>query len=629
METNELSGLSMEELQILARIPAENPNPIMRVGFDGTLLYANPSFFNIETFRHSKIGSPVGQSFSGLISSVINSGLKMETEITDGNKAFHFTLQPVPDTSSVFLYGRDITIRKEAEWKLKRSNSRLSALISNLNSGVLVEDEFRRIALINHTFCNMFSIPVEPALLIGSDCSQSAEQSKLMFKDPEAFVRRINEILIRQELVLNEELQLADGRFFIRDYIPIFSDGVFLGNLWNYSDITLRKQKDNLLELSRLEAIEATRAKSAFLANMSHEIRTPMNAVHGIVRLLTDAPHLPEQAELHQRLTDSSETMLTIINDILDFSKIEAGLMTIEETSFSLKDVFKRVIGTMEIKAGQKSIQLLHSIDDQTAPVLMGDPTRLGQVLLNLVSNAIKFTNQGQVRVEARLSASDNLTNTIHFSVIDTGIGIDKAHLDKIFLSFEQGGSKIAREYGGTGLGLSISRQLVELMGGMLEVESEKNKGSNFHFTLTLKRSNKTTLTGSQKKLVIDFEKLKGRRVLIVEDNEMNQFVAKSILTLWKMEIFQARNGKKAIEFLTDNECDIILMDKQMPVMDGVDTTLYIRQTMKSSVPIIALTADALLEKVQECLTAGMNDFVTKPFEPEILYTKIVTLLEL
>ncbi len=880
MESSQLSSMSRNESEILARIPSESPSPIMQVGYDGNLLYANQAFFNIECFRDSKIGAPVGQVFKGLVNCVINSGLKMETEIKDADKEFLFILTPVPDLNSVFLYGHDITARKQSErqlkqmslissemnnaviigdaegrvewvnrgfektfgytldevrgkipgeflqgpdtdpeasekirlatinreileedilryskfgtpiwtrlqfqpvfnpsgrlinfisiqkditeekllqkevidneqklrlilessldgvilfdeqtrilnwtpqselifgyspeevmgkplvdilipsrlkenhlnwlkqnvsvkmarltdrraetiglrkngeefpleitiisirqndstilcsfirdiserkeWqgKLERSNSRLSALITNLNSGILVEDEFRNIALINQTFCSMFGIPVDPEYLIGSDCSQSAEQSKHLFKDPEGFVKTIDEILLKQEIVLDQELELVDGRYFKRDYIPIFFEGAFLGNLWYYKDITQRKQNDRLLELSRLAAEDATRAKSTFLANMSHEIRTPMSAVHGIVRLLADAPHLPEQVELHQRLIGSSETMLAIINDILDFSKIEAGLMTIEETSFSLNDVFKRILGSMEIKASQKSLSLVHSIDDQITQVLIGDPTRIGQVLLNLINNAIKFTDQGQVKVEAKIISTNGLSDTIQFSVSDTGIGIEKSHLNKIFQSFEQENSSTARQYGGTGLGLSISKQLVELMGGELVVDSEKNKGSNFRFNLTLKRSLNKSMADQESKMVIDFEKLKGRKVLIVEDNEMNQYVAKSILTIWKMEIFQARNGKKAIDFLANNSCDIILMDKQMPVMDGIEATRYIRDVMNSDIPIIALTADALLEKVQECLAAGMNDFVTKPFEPEILYTKIVSLLD-
>jgi PAS domain S-box-containing protein len=873
--------MSKEDLLLLSRIPNENPNPILRIGFNGTLLWANDAFYKLDCFKDERVGQPVSQSLNGPVMEVVESLLSMDTEIFDGDKVFLFNLVPVPDIENVFLYGRDITIRRNAEkelrqmaliaretdnavvitdpdgcvqwinqgfekltgysfhevngkipgqllqgpdtdpqaiinlsealknqhsieqdvinytksgipywvhlqiqpvfdptgklvnfisiqknvssekllqqeikdseqrlrmilesaldgviiiddqslvltwtrqsevifgWtaeevigkplgnfivpermrdqhmagmkrylstgiprilnqrieitgknksgaelsieltitpikkddklvfsafirdiskakealnNLKSMTSRLSALISTLNSGILVEDENRNIALINQLFCDMFGIPVNPEFLIGTDCTNSAEQSKNLFENPEKFINRIDELLSIREISLNEEIMLADGRFFERDYIPVISGGTFLGNLWQYKDITQRKKNDKILEQSKIAAEEANRAKSSFLANMSHEIRTPMNAIHGIIRLLSEAPQLPEQADLHQRLLDSSESMLAIINDILDFSKIEAGLMSLETTPFGLAQIFKRLSGPMDVKARQKSLTLIHSIDERIAPVLKGDPTRLNQVLLNLVNNSIKFTEKGSITLSAKLVSSSESGNTIEFSVADTGIGIDKDRLDIIFQSFEQESVSTTRQFGGTGLGLSISRQLVELMGGELKVESKKYLGSRFYFSLNLETDSASSISSSDKKVVIDFEKLRGRKVLIVEDNEMNQFVAKSILKMWNMDIYQARNGQKAIVLLTEQTYDIILMDKQMPVMDGVESTRYIREVLKSDIPIIALTADAQLEKVQECLAAGMNDYITKPFEPEILFSKIVKLLKI
>ena len=247
--------------------------------------------------------------------------------------------------------------------------------------------------------------------------------------------------------------------------------------------------------------------------------------------------------------------------------------MTVEKIPFSRKQVLSNLLGTMEMKANQKSLLLIHDTDDGIAPVLIGDPVRLGQVLLNLISNAIKFTEHGQVKFQCSLIAADNESNTVRFSVSDTGIGIEESRLTKIFESYEQEDSGTTRKYGGTGLGLSISRQLVELMGGTLQVESTKNVGSLFHFTLTFplgQDGGLRTEDGRQKtedgrhERGIEVERLRGVRVLVVEDNEMNQFVAKSILMKWNMEVFQARNGKKAIEFLENEKCDIILMDKHM-----------------------------------------------------------------
>jgi PAS domain S-box-containing protein len=560
--------------------------------------------------------------------------LNKRIEITarrKGDQEFPVELTVIPIKTSKGLvfsaFIRDISESKQDRAAIETATSRLTVLISNLNAGVLVENEHRYIALINEQFCSMFNIPVEPSVLIGTDCSQSAEQSKLLFKDPEGFVSRIDELLTHHQLCLNEELELLDGRFFERDYVPVYSGSTFLGNLWQYRDITPRKQNERLLELSRLSAEQANQAKSTFLAAMSHEIRTPMNAVYGIVRLLAEAPHLPGQEDLHQRLIASSESLLAIINDILDFSKIEAGLMILETIPFELSEVFRRVVSQMEVKANQKSLILFHALDERIAPVLEGDPVRLGQILLNLVSNAIKFTEKGQVGIFCRLVEENAGTNTIHFSVTDTGIGIAPDRLNRIFESYEQEADSTSRRYGGTGLGLTISRQLVERMGGRLSVESEKNRGSVFHFTIKLSRNLEKTVAALGKEMVIDPEKLRGRRVLIVEDNEMNRFVARSILAKWNMDIHQVGDGKQAVEFLTQNDCDVVLMDKQMPVMGGVEATRYIREIMKSDVPIIALTADAVIEVVQECLAAGMNDYITKPFDPALLYGKIVNQL--
>jgi two-component system, sensor histidine kinase len=250
-------------------------------------------------------------------------------------------------------------------------------------------------------------------------------------------------------------------------------------------------------------------------------------------------------------------------------------------------------------------------------------------VLINLVSNAIKFTEKGEVTVACHFVKAEQGTHTLHFAVKDTGIGIDASRLSKIFESYEQENISTTRQFGGTGLGLSISRQLVELMGGKLTVDSVKDQGSTFHFTITLPVGEDASLKSRHREIVIDPEKLRGVRVLVVEDNEMNQFVAKSILLKWNMKVSQARNGRQAIEFLQNQEIDIILMDKQMPVMGGVEATRFIRESLQSDIPIIALTADAVIEMVQECLDAGMNAFVTKPFEPAELYDQIVRVMNL
>jgi len=521
---------------------------------------------------------------------------------------------------------RDISYPKGNEEKLISTTSRLTALISNLKSGVLVEDENRCIALTNKEFCRLFEIPAAPDQLLGFDCNLSAQQSKEMFADPEGFIQKIDQILANQEIVLDEELLLADGRIFERDYIPIISGGTFLGNLWQYRDITPRKKNQARLEHAMKEAERANLAKSNFLANMSHEIRTPLNAVYGIIRLLSDAPHLPEQEDLHNRLLTSSENLLTIINDILDFSKIEAGLLTLEKNPFNLSDLIGQIAASYGLKASEKSIELRYYIDKTISKYLIGDKVRIGQVLANLVSNAIKFTEKGYIEINCKLLAEEGGSDRIYFSIRDTGIGIDDSRLDKIFESYQQEDISTTRQYGGTGLGLSISRQLVEMMGGNLKVISTKGQGSTFYFTLKFQMGSDIEEEKHQESL-IDQEKLRGIKVLVVEDNEMNQFVAKSILKKWNVEVFLAHNGKAAVDFLTSQTCDIVLMDKQMPLMNGVEATRIIRQDLGLEIPIIALTADAVIEMVEECIDAGMNDYVTKPFEPSVLFNKIAKVL--
>jgi PAS domain S-box-containing protein len=568
-------------------------------------------FDNILTFKSGKVEKPRIEIY----------GKRKDGEVFP----VEMTVMPLKDRDnnlvSVFL--RDISLQKRIQVRYESTNSRLTALIRNLKSGILVEDENRLIALINQEFCSLFAIPAPPDQLIGLDCTLSAQQSKSLFRDPEGFVSGINQILEKQELVLNEELELADGRTYERDYIPIFFEGTFLGNLWQYRDITSRKQSQVQLEQAMLAAEKANKAKSNFLANMSHEIRTPLNAVYGIIRLLSEAPHLPEQEDLHNRLLTSSENLLTIINEILDFSKIEAGLLTLEQTPFKLRELVERIAVSYDLKASQRSLELRHHIDSSISNFLVGDQVRIGQVITNLVSNAIKFTDKGFVEINCKLLSADSGNNRIYFSIRDTGVGIDDTRLDKIFESYEQEEISTTRQYGGTGLGLSISRQLVEMMGGKLQVISVKGQGSTFYFTLELPvgaqqiEEEKTRLTQ------IDKEKLRDVRVLVVEDNDMNQFVAKSILEKWNLKVFLVKNGQKAVEFLSLQSVDIILMDKQMPVMDGVEATKIIRNELGLTLPIIALTADAVIEMVEECLEAGMNDYVTKPFDPAILFHKI------
>jgi signal transduction histidine kinase/CheY-like chemotaxis protein/putative methionine-R-sulfoxide reductase with GAF domain/HPt (histidine-containing phosphotransfer) domain-containing protein len=515
--------------------------------------------------------------------------------------------------------------QQKAHDHLEAITVRLATLIKNLQAGILVEDQYRTIALINQKFCDMFGIPVEPDSLFGADCSDSAEQSKEMFTDPEHFVAHINTILGEKLPVTGEQLELADGRIFERDYVPIFLAGKFLGNLWQYRDTTARMTIEKDLRKAMAEAKLATSAKSTFLANMSHEIRTPLNAVIGLSRLMNDTRMTPEQKLLNDKLRISGENLLGIINEILDFSKIEAGRVELENIPFNLTDSIDRVYSFLSHVAEEKTIALTTSMEVSYPKAVIGDPVRLQQILINLVNNALKFTSEGGVALTCKLINETTEKAVFLFSVADTGIGISEENLQNIFEKFKQEDESVTRVYGGTGLGLAISRQLVGLMGGELKVESEKGKGSRFFFSLEFKTTDSARLRQMDRKIYMDPEMLRGRSILVAEDNELNQFIARSILQKWNTQVEIASNGKEAVEKVKKKTYDLILMDMQMPVMDGLMATKIIRNELNMTTPVIALTAFATKDAIEKTVIAGMNGYLTKPFEEETLFSQLLS----
>lgn len=394
------------------------------------------------------------------------------------------------------------------------------------------------------------------------------------------------------------------------------------------TDITERKRQEDELKIAKIKAEEASLTKQQFLANMSHEIRTPMNAIQGMSRLLAKSPLSEKQSSYLEAIRVSADNLLVIINDILDMSKIESGKLTFESVGFDLQSLVRHLIKSIRYKAEEKGIGLFYEVDRRISKVLIGDPYRLNQILLNLVNNAIKFTDRGIVEIECNLLKSEEKeqTNAIEFKVIDTGKGISEDKLDAIFESFTQEDESIARNYGGTGLGLSISKQLVEMLGGTLNVQSKKSIGTTFGFTLVLK-------TGQVEDLVRKIEKepvsqsLKGVKILLAEDHDINRFLATTILEEWGVQVEVVENGKEVLKRIEQKPFDLILMDIQMPLMSGLEATKIIRNQLKSEIPIIALTANALKGDSEKYLSAGMNGYVSKPFEVNELYTKITSLL--
>jgi signal transduction histidine kinase/CheY-like chemotaxis protein len=382
-------------------------------------------------------------------------------------------------------------------------------------------------------------------------------------------------------------------------------------------------------------AEQSAKLKQEFIANMSHEIRTPMNAIVGMARLLQEKNPRDDQSKYLNAITQSADNLLVIINDILDFSKIEAGKITIESVSFSLTHLLKNVVTLLRFKAIEKGIVIRFDINEKVPDHLIGDPTRLSQILMNLAGNAVKFTEKGTVQIVCRNVELEGDYVKIAFDVIDTGIGISEEYVGKIFESFTQAGTDVARKFGGTGLGLTISKQLVELMEGSIEVNSKIGEGTTFTFMLPF-QIGEGIFEQSQDDLVIaqnDLNVLNRAKILLVDDNEFNRILAvdtlKSIAP--NIKILEAQSGLEAIEKLKLNEIDLVLMDIQMPKMSGIETTLFIRNEMQpplNEIKIIAMTANVMKNDIDSYLQNGMNDHIPKPFHKSELIYKILNQLD-
>ncbi|WP_424963190.1 ATP-binding protein [Ekhidna sp.] len=368
---------------------------------------------------------------------------------------------------------------------------------------------------------------------------------------------------------------------------------------------------------SKQEAENAAKIKSDFLSIMSHEIRTPLNSVIGTTyHLISEKPRKDQLEELNI-LKNSSEYLLTLINNVLDYSKIDAGKLELELSNVDLKAYCLNVFNVFKPIAEEKKIAFSFQFDDQLPAVVRLDKTRVNQILTNLIGNAIKFTEKGSVNFYVSKGLTEDSKVEVIFKIQDTGIGINNDLMDRIFQSFQQGSTSTTRKYGGTGLGLSITKQLVEQMGSKIHLTSEPGKGSVFYFSLDLEVKKKAERIRQEGVL-----NLKGYRALLVEDNDMNVLIAKRLLEKWEMEVTVAKNGQEALQIIEEQDFDIVLMDLQMPVMDGYEATRHLRKKGFQS-PILALTASAMFEKSTKMSKTGLNGVVTKPFNPHDLYDAI------
>ncbi|MFM7309457.1 MAG: ATP-binding protein [Flavobacteriales bacterium] len=506
----------------------------------------------------------------------------------------------------------EISKRHLAESQRTQSEERMLGIVSDLNLGMAEYDLKGNLRAVQPRFAEIFHCEVED--MIGKNESYF---QRVQIENPSDQLFRFS--FARESF--EAPFFTKDGQliWLLCSTSPVYSaTHQISGGVMVVFDITARKQMESELIEARTAAEAGLEVRKSILANVSHELRTPVNAIVGMSSLLANTTLDSEQSAFVQTLKFSSDGLIVLIDDLLDVSRIESGKMELESIPFSMREVFNAVQKLHENRAQEKGIEFISNLDETMHQYYLGDPHRLSQVLNNLVGNAIKFTQKGFIKVEAHCLVNEAQEQIVEIRVEDSGIGISHERQQAVFLEFSQEDSSTTRRYGGTGLGLTISRKLVDLMGGELTVKSEKGVGTTFQFSVRLMKTNEPEVKTTDEAM-----DLHGMNILLVEDNEINQYLANVLLESWNAEVDTCLNGEEALNKLREHTYDLVLMDLQMPILDGFDATLKIRTELKLEVPILALTANALSGERDRCLQLGMNGYVSKPFQPERLYQEI------
>lgn len=562
--------------------------------------------------------------------------IENKVEMADGEYWFHNTYFPVRNEKgeviAVCATTQDITERKLIDKAIERVRMekeeyqfRLQSILDNTPVMVFIKDTEGRYLLINQAFREMYEI-TDRDIIGKTDFDFDTPEAARRYKEADELVVFTHENLVSEEKLIrpNGEYSLLIVKF------PLFDrQGKVYGVGCIATDISERvRQRQQLVE-ARQKAENAERLQEQFLANMSHEIRTPMNGIIGMADILAETSLNPQQQEFLDIIRHSSANLLGLINDILDLSKIKAGKLTVEHTLFELRSMMHHTLAPFQLPASEKNIQLCYEPDPQLPELVISDPLRITQVLTNLIGNALKFTDKGSITIMVKAISIQDGSCALQFVVADTGIGIAADRLPYIFDSFEQAEAGTARKYGGTGLGLSISRNLVQMLGGQLEVSSQEGLGTRFSFQLKLPLPQSVEKLGSTNANTIVPKELAGKKILVAEDNEINQKVIFHVLQKAGIHASIANNGQEAAEILEKNkDFDAIILDLRMPLMDGFQTAVYIREKLKCRLPIIAMTASALRNEKDRCMQLGMNGYMTKPFSPPKLFEMLQQLLQ-
>ncbi len=646
----------LEKIRLLEAAVEQSASSIVITDTSGHIKYVNPAFTRVSGYsREEALGQNPRLLQSGRQTSEFYQ--QMWQEISSG-KVWHgrlcnkkkdgslywedVVIAPVRDEgyriSHFVAVKNDVTEKVKIEEQLQEKLAELELIVKHAGAGIAYI-KGRKILGINEAAAKIIGFPVEKLL---------HKDTRILFPGDEEYEQFA--LVYYPELqrgnIVDVEFQTKNGKgeeIWVRltgqavDRTALDEKGA----VWIIQDMTAVHEYQNQLEEARKQAEAASRSKSSFLANMSHEIRTPMNAIIGMTRLVQATDLDPLQKKYVNRIETSSTMLLGLLNGILDFSKIEAGQLLLEKQPFLLETLLDNVYSTMIGLARDKKLTLLIDRDENVPEAFIGDAVRLGQILVNLIGNGIKFTDQGEISIHVSLDEDLSTTEKVvlHFGVSDTGIGIPKEKQHRLFGSFQQADSSISRRYGGTGLGLAISRQLVQLMGGDISLTSTEGIGTTFSFTIALPTCVKEDVRQVCRLDGDNCSRVTGLSVLLVEDNEANRELGTIILESSGQKVQVAEHGLQALKLLCAARFDVILMDVQMPEMDGVTATRVIRAVEEGKdpetlltgellaqlkrrlggghVPIIALTAHAMDSDRTRCLDAGMDEYLTKPFQPE------------